>query len=265
MRISSPHPWHRHHAAAKCCRRRSWPPPPPPTCDLPRARVSAAASAAAAAAATASRPATSARHEVLGGHRRRRRHHRRRWRRQHHGVVGRVGRRLASAAPVGASRLPRALRRAGQHPRRAVGPPHGRGCRQSSPLARATTRSRGGVVRAPPPPSITRPLPRPTRGARWPRILAASPPRRMAWGRPFTRGGGRSLGRAIMAGVSPHWPVVGGPTWPTERATDPPARPAGPRGSLGESPRQGAVGMVYYSARAPRFPSRATMSSALTN
>ena len=209
--------------------------------------------------------AGSARHKVLGGHRRPRRHHLRRWRRQHHGVVGRVGRHLAAAAPVGASRLPRASRRAGRHPRRAVGPPHGRGGRQSSPLARATTRSRGGVVRAPPPPSVTRPLPRPTRGARRPHMPTASPPRRLAWGRPFTRGGGRSLGRAIMAGVSPQWPVVGGPTRPTERATDPPARPAGPRGSLGESPRQGAVGLVYYSARTPHFPGRRAMGPSLTN
>ena len=238
----------RHHPRATCRGLASapphlpLPPPPPPPRGRRPPRVTRSSAATAAAAATT--------------------------------VVGGVASTMASSvASAGAwPRRPRSARRGFRA--RYAEPASTRGARSARPTAAAAGRARrwlgpprGAVVALsePPPPSVTRPLPRPTRGARRPHMPTASPPRRLAWGRPFTRGGGRSLGRAIMAGVSPQWPVVGGPTRPTERATDPPARPAGPRGSLGESPRQGAVGLVYYSARTPHFPGRRAMGPSLTN
>ena len=179
----------------------------------------------------------------------------------------------SSVAPARAwPRRPRSARRGfrGRH----GGPTSTRGARSARRTAAAAGKARrrlrplrGAVVASsePPPPSVARPQPRPTRGARRPHILVASAPRRLARGRPLARGGGRSVARAIMVGVSPQWPVLGGPTRPTEGATGGAARPAGPGGALGESPRQGAVGLVYYSARAPHFRRRRSMGPSLTS
>ena len=168
--------WREHCAAAAAAAAAPW--PPPPTRD---ARSSRRRCRRRCRSPPPRRPARV--REVLGG--RRHRHHHRQWRRHHHDVVGRAGPGLAAAAPLGTSRLPWASRRADQHPRRAVGPPHGRGGWQSSPPAPATARCRGGVVRAPPH-RASRGL---SRGPRAAHVGPTSwwPPRRVGW-----PGGGRS-------------------------------------------------------------------------
>ena len=135
-----------------------------------------------------------------------------------------------------------------------------RGALSARPTAAAAGRARrwlgpprGAVVASsePPPPSVTRPLPRPTRGARRPHMPTASPPRRLAWGRPFTRGGGRLLGRAIMAGVSPN-----GRWWEARRGrlSGPPTRPLVPRARGGRWASRRAKERSVWSTIAPVRP-----------